>query len=113
MKSRESGAGRFTEFILPPLSFAEYLQFAGVEASLITEWPDAPAQCDGFHAPDIEGLNAEFVNYLNFGGFPEAVMNPAVRANPARFLRQDVVDKVLLKDLPRPWATCAACTPWP
>lgn len=100
MKSRESGAGRFTEFILPPLSFAEYLQFAGVEASLITEQPGGPAQCGGFHAPDIEGLNVEFVNYLNFGGFPEAVVNPAVRANPARFLRQDIVDKVLLKDLP-------------
>jgi hypothetical protein len=27
-------------------------------------------------------------------------MNPVVRANPARFLRQDIVDKVLLKDLP-------------
>lgn len=100
MKSRESGAGRFTEFILPPLTFAEYLLFAGVEAKLITEPPDALAQSVGFHAPDIEGLNAEFVNYLNYGGFPEAVMNPAVRANPARFLRQDIVDKVLLKDLP-------------
>lgn len=100
MKSRESGAGRFTEFILPPLSFAEFLQFAGVEASLITERPDTPAQPGGFHAPDIDGLNAEFVNYLNYGGFPEAVMNPAVRANPVRFLRQDIVGKVLLKDLP-------------
>ena len=100
MKSRESGAGRFTEFILPPLTFAEYLLFAGVEAALISERPDAPAPSGGFHAPDIEGLNAEFVNYLNYGGFPEAVMNPAVRANPARFLRQDIVDKVLLKDLP-------------
>ncbi|MEI8323975.1 MAG: DUF4143 domain-containing protein [Betaproteobacteria bacterium] len=27
-------------------------------------------------------------------------MNPAVRANPARLLRQNVVDKVLLKDRP-------------
>jgi predicted AAA+ superfamily ATPase len=27
-------------------------------------------------------------------------MNPVVRANPARFLRQDIVDKVPLKDLP-------------
>ena len=27
-------------------------------------------------------------------------MNPAVHANPARFLRQDIVDQVLLKDLP-------------
>lgn len=28
------------------------------------------------------------------------MMNPAVRASPSRFIRQDVVDKVLLKDLP-------------
>lgn len=27
-------------------------------------------------------------------------MNEAVRANPSRFLRQDIIDKVLLKDLP-------------
>ena len=55
---------------------------------------------DRFTSSDLAALNLEFVDYLNFGGFPEAVMNPAVRANPARFLRQDVVDKVLLKDLP-------------
>jgi predicted AAA+ superfamily ATPase len=57
-------------------------------------------QAPGYRTGDIHTLNAEFVNYLNYGGFPEAVMNPAVRANPARFLRQDIVDKVLLKDLP-------------
>ncbi len=27
-------------------------------------------------------------------------MNPAIRENPTRYLRQDIVDKVLLKDLP-------------
>ena len=27
-------------------------------------------------------------------------MNPVVRENPSRFLRQDIIDKVLLKDLP-------------
>lgn len=100
MKSRESGAGRFTEFILPPLTFAEYLHFAGQEEALIRE-ADAPdGRAPAYQATDIDALNAEFVNYLNYGGFPEAVMNPRVRANPARFLRQDVVDKVLLKDLP-------------
>lgn len=51
-------------------------------------------------ATDIQALNEEFINYLNYGGFPEAVMNPSVRVNPGRFLRQDIVDKVLLKDLP-------------
>lgn len=100
MKSRESGAGRFTEFILPPLTFAEYLLFAGQEDSLIVENMDTDGRVPSYHAPDIHGLNTEFVNYLNYGGFPEAVMNPVVRANPARFLRQDIVDKVLLKDLP-------------
>lgn len=100
MKSRESGAGRFTEFILPPLTFAEYLLFAGQESSLIVTGPALDERAQSYRTTDIHSLNVEFVNYLNYGGFPEAVMNPAVRANPARFLRQDVVDKVLLKDLP-------------
>lgn len=100
MKSRESGAGRFTDFMLPPLTFAEYLDFAGREEALITEAPSETNRAPTYRARSIDALNAEFVNYLNFGGFPEAVMNPAVRENPARFLRQDIVDKVLLKDLP-------------
>lgn len=99
MKSRESGAGRFTEFVLPPLTFAEYLRFAGREASLIIE-REEDGSASRYLATDLHALNDEFLNYLNYGGFPEAVMNPAVRANPARFLRQDIVDKVLLKDLP-------------
>lgn len=100
MKSRESGAGRFTEFILPPLTFAEYLHFAGQEDALVREVETLPDRPPAYLTNDIDALNAEFVNYLNYGGFPEAVMNPVVRANPARFLRQDIVDKVLLKDLP-------------
>ncbi|HPB73738.1 MAG TPA: ATP-binding protein [Chromatiaceae bacterium] len=98
MKSRESGAGRFTDFVLPPLTFAEYLDFAGQETALIRAREDeTPSR---FLAADIDALNREFLNYLNYGGFPEAVMSPAVRANPSRFLRQDIIDKVLLKDLP-------------
>lgn len=100
MKSRESGAGRFTEFILPPLTFAEYLGFAGREEALIAEREEENAGNSRYLATDIDALNEEFLNYLNYGGFPEAVMNPAVRENPSRFLRQDIIDKVLLKDLP-------------
>lgn len=103
MKSRESGAGRFTEFFLPPLTFAEYLHFAGQEQTLISAAQSGDQRASGrpgYAATDIDGLNTEFVRYLNYGGFPEAVMNPRVRDNPARFLRQDIVDKVLLKDLP-------------
>lgn len=42
MKSRESGAGRFTGFVLPPLTFAEYLRFAGNEDSLIRKADAVP-----------------------------------------------------------------------
>ncbi len=100
MKSRESGAGRFTEFVLPPLTFAEYLGFAGREDALIRDDESAARRVPAFLATDITALNVEFIHYLNYGGFPEAVMNPQVRADPARFLRQDIVERVLLKDLP-------------
>ena len=99
MNSRESGTGRVTEFVLLPLTFAEYLRFTGEEEALI-----AGREADGhpsrFLARNIAALNVAFLDYLNFGGFPEAVMNEAVRANHSRFLRQDIIDKVLLKDLP-------------
>jgi uncharacterized protein len=98
MGSRESGAGRFSDFVLPPLTFAEYLDFSRRE-SLIVESMDDNGRAR-FDAPNIGELNAEFVNYLNYGGFPEAVADASVRADPRRFLKQDIVDKVLQKDLP-------------
>lgn len=98
IKSRESGAGRFSDFILPPLTFSEYLDFSGQD-DLVQEDEDASGPSRYF-APNIERLNEAFINYLNYGGFPEAVMNASVRADPRRYLRQDIVDKVLQKDLP-------------
>ena len=49
---------------------------------------------------DVDGLNARFIDYLNYGGYPEAVMNPEIRQNADQFIRSDIIDKVLLKDLP-------------
>ena len=100
MKSRESGTGRFTDFVLPPLTFAEYLDFAEVTTSLIVEEANTEGGMPTYFTPSIDALNAAFIDYLNYGGFPEAVMNPVVREQPTRFLRQDIVEKVLLKDLP-------------
>jgi uncharacterized protein len=99
MKSQESGAGRFTDFVLPPLTFAEYLDFCG-QSDLIADDAPLDAPRPEYRVRDIGKLNAEFVNYLNYGGFPEAVMNRAVREDPRRYLRQDIIDKVLQKDLP-------------
>lgn len=95
LKSRESGAGRISEFMLPPLTFYEFLLFRGDDDALIAE------QADGeFVAKDIVALNTAFVDYLNYGGYPEAVLNPSIRDNPDQFIRHDIIDKVLLKDLP-------------
>ena len=96
LKSRESGAGRFTDFHLPPLSFAEFLDFSDSE-QLVQPDPARP----GFHRTgNISELNARFIDYLNYGGYPETVLNLEVQKSPGRFLRQDVIDKVLLRDLP-------------
>jgi uncharacterized protein len=95
MKSQESGAGRFTDFVLPPMSFAEFLQFKNLATALMTindKKEIVPI--------DITALNAEFVAYLNYGGYPEAVLLPEIQHDIGRFIRSDIVDKVLLRDLP-------------
>lgn len=102
LKSDESGAGRFTDFILPPLTFHEYLKFSGAEIRLFGQ-EDLPVNFLRVFAEKtekVEELNEEFVNYINFGGYPEAVFSKEIRANPDRFIKSDVIEKVLLRDLP-------------
>lgn len=98
LKSRESGAGRFSEFMLPPLTFYEFLKFVGTHDALVSEVEKKGNRT--YTARDMSALNTNFVDYLNFGGYPEAVLNPEVRRNPEQFIRNDIIDKVLLKDLP-------------
>ncbi len=94
-QSTESGAGRFTDFLLPPLTFSEYLQLRQEPAAIAEEEP-------GLYAlADIGLLNRQFVEYVNYGGYPELALSPSVRANPERFVKSDIVDKVLLRDLPQ------------
>jgi predicted AAA+ superfamily ATPase len=102
LKSNESGAGRFSNFMLPPLTFAEYLQFIGREDELIRVEKN---KVDGqerlaYKCVDITRLNEEFVRYLNFGGYPEAVFSTTVQQDPGQYIKSDIIDKVLLRDLP-------------
>ncbi len=98
LRSQESGAGRFTDFYLPPLTFAEFLDFRGLENELIKSVSHEGIE---YYQPrDITHLNAEFINYLNFGGYPEAVLSKEVQNNIPRYLGRDIIDKVLLRDLP-------------
>lgn len=57
MKSNASGGNSFVEFLLPPLTFYEYLELRGQTGLVDT---------------DITRLNQEFLRYLNYGGFPES-----------------------------------------
>ena len=95
LKSIESGAGRFTDFLLPPLTFHEYLELQGIEHLVMHD-----ESARRYEVNDIESLNRHFVDYVNFGGYPEAVLSPAIRSDPARYIGADIVDKVLLRDLP-------------
>jgi uncharacterized protein len=45
-------------------------------------------------------LNKCFIDYINFGGFPEVALDEDIRQNIDAFLKADIIDKVLLKDLP-------------
>lgn len=94
-QSTESGAGRFTDFLLPPLTFSEYLQLRPESPAIFEEQPNQ------YVLNDIGALNSQFVDYVNFGGYPELALSDVVRNDPARFVKSDIVDKVLLRDLPQ------------
>jgi len=93
-QSTESGAGRFTDFLLPPLTFSEYLNLSSQTPGIREEEP-------GLYAlDDMALLNDQFADYVSYGGYPELALSEVVRENPERFVKSDIVDKVLLRDLP-------------
>ena len=99
--SNESGAGRFTDFHLPPLTFYEYVHlkdYAQLMLPVEIEW--ANGNITGNTTIDISKLNKLFIDYINYGGYPEVVFSQRIQENPGQFIRHDIVDKVLLRDLP-------------
>jgi len=97
LKSQESGAGRFSDFILPPLTFSEFIRFVEKEY-LIKE--TSSTKDINLITTNIEELNNEFINYLNYGGYPEAVFSEKIQSNSSQYIKSDIIDKVLLRDLP-------------
>lgn len=101
LASTESGAGRFTDFMLPPLTFNEYISLKGLGQLIIPsklEWNGNITRF--FSTVNIKELNRHFIDYINFGGYPEVIFSEKIQANPGRYIRSDIVDKVLLRDLP-------------
>ncbi len=100
-KSNESGAGRFTDFMLPPLTFNEYIKLKDLERIIIPSQINWEGNIQAFYtSTHIEELNKHFLDYINFGGYPEVIFSEKIQQNPGRYIRQDIVDKVLLRDLP-------------
>ena len=100
-RSNESGAGRFTDFHLPPLTFYEYVHLKDYSQLLYPvnmEWSNGIIT--GNATIDISKLNALFIDYINYGGYPEVVFSQRIQEDPGQFIRHDIIDKVLLRDLP-------------
>ncbi len=101
LKSMESGAGRFTDFKLPPLSFREYLALLRLDHLVEKVNNGNPVfPISEFTSPNIQELNSQFINYINFGGYPEVIFNKIIQSDPGRYIKSDIIDKVLLRDLP-------------
>ena len=103
--SRESGAGRWSVIQVPTLSFYEYCELLNVDR------PDIPKDMKVtslLHKTQIERnqimlqlskVQNHFMRYLQVGGFPElALADNDLMAQ--QIMREDVVDKVLKRDLP-------------
>jgi predicted AAA+ superfamily ATPase len=101
LKSVESGAGRFSNFMLPPLTFYEFIHLKKLDHLIkpdTIQWKGNIALFAS--STNIAELNRQFINYVNFGGYPEVIFNQEIQDNPGRFMRADIIDKVLLRDLP-------------
>lgn len=101
LQSSESGAGRFTDFMLPPLTFHEYIHLKGLHhlvqsKTILYNGKEIPF----FTTHDNKTFNKEFFHYLNFGGYPEVVLSEKIQSDMGRYVKNDIVDKVLLRDLP-------------
>lgn len=103
--SAESGVGRWSVLKIPTLSFYEYCDFL--------QLPDRPQLQPGIRPTKLHNmekgdfsslmaglspLQAHFNRYLTVGGFPELALS-SDDAFSQRMLREDVVDKVIKRDI--------------
>lgn len=101
LKSNESGAGRFTDFLLPPLTFVEYMKLKELDHIMVLDKIKVSKDDLQFYQTfDTQELNKHFINYINFGGYPEVIFSKLMQENPGRYIKQDIIDKILLRDLP-------------
>jgi len=103
--NQESGVGRWTVIQVPTMSFYEYCELLGLDRPdlpqnlKITSLPHKTQQERAHVMVQLSKVQNHFNRYLTVGGFPElALSNNDLMAQ--QIMREDVVDKVLKRDLP-------------
>lgn len=103
--SRESGAGRWTVIQVPTLSFYEYCELLNLDRPQIPENMKITTLLNKTQIErtqimlQLSKVQNHFMRYLQVGGFPElALADNDLMAQ--QIMREDVVDKVLKRDLP-------------
>lgn len=103
--SSESGAGRWSVISVPTLSFYEYCELLGVVKPNFDPKLKVTSFLNMSHQERTEvmfkmsDIQKHFNRYLQVGGFPElALADNDIFAQ--QVMREDVVDKVLKRDLP-------------
>ncbi len=102
--SADSGTGRWSVLKIPTMSFYEYCRLLGLDE------PELPknlrlSNLVKMNKPELGDLMSRFIplqnhfnRYLMIGGFPELVLSDD-DAYAQRMLREDVVDKVIKRDV--------------
>ena len=105
-KASESGVGRWVVLQVPTLSFYEYCQLLNVEEQPNLSLDIRPTGLINFDRREwtelflkLSGLQKYFHRYLQVGGFPELALSRD-SFSAQIIMRDDVVDKVLKRDLP-------------
>lgn len=102
--SAESGVGRWETIPLATLSFGEFLRLRRIDAPQLPEVHSLRSLFDwspsdfARASASARGLTVHFHDYLLRGGFPEPAMASDL-ARCQRLLREDIVDKVLKRDM--------------
>ena len=102
--SADSGTGRWSVLKIPTLSFYEYCRLLNLELPLLSddlrlsELKNMSLAQLGDLMDKFVPLQGHFNRYLRIGGFPELVLSDD-DAYAQRMLREDVVDKVIKRDV--------------
>jgi predicted AAA+ superfamily ATPase len=95
----KSHDGRISTFVLPPLTFLEFLRFRDSEDKIFGTDKGNSSAPMSLRSNALPALNMEFYRYINFGGFLEGIIMSKEGTPAPTFIRDGVADRVLHKDL--------------